>query len=80
MLGDRQITANFLRYRLIISLRLKVSNNFPVMSGRSHRFLVIASTFRGVNASLFKDSTAEVGIELSHSRSGVGGSPFYIRP
>ena len=32
-------------------------NNFSVMSGRSHRFLGITSTFRGVNVSLLKDTT-----------------------
>ena len=32
-------------------------NNFSVMSGLSHRFLGIISTFRGVNVSLLKDTT-----------------------
>ena len=32
-------------------------NNFPVMSGRSHGFLGITSSFRGVNVSLLKDTT-----------------------
>ena len=32
-------------------------NNFSVMSGRSHRFLSITSTFQGVNVSLLKDTT-----------------------
>ena len=41
----------------LVVLRLKVPvNNFSVMSGRSHRFLGILSTFRGVNVSLLKDT------------------------
>ena len=34
-------------------------NNAPVMSGQSHRFLGITSTFRGVNVSLLKDTTRQ---------------------
>ena len=47
------------RYGLVLALlRLNVPvNNFSVMSGRSHRFLGISSTFRGVNESLLKDTT-----------------------
>ena len=44
-------------------LRLNVPvNNFSVMSGRSHRFLGITSTIRGVNLAQ-GHNTAEVGIE-----------------
>ena len=50
-------------------------NNFSVMSGRSHRFLGITSTFRAVNASCSWHNTAEVGIEPRlTSRSGVRDS------
>ena len=46
------------KFCFLIVLMLNVSvNNFPVMSGRSHRFLGITSTFRGVNVSLLKDTT-----------------------
>ena len=39
-------------------LRLNVPvNNFSVMSERSHSFLGITSTFRGVNVSLLKETT-----------------------
>ena len=42
----------------LVLLRLNVPVNiFSVMSGRSHRFLGITSTFRGVNMSLLKDTT-----------------------
>ena len=34
-------------------------NNFSVMLGRSHRFLVITSTFRGANVSSSEDLKAE---------------------
>ena len=39
----------------VLMLNVQV-NNFSVMSGRSHRFLGITSTFRGVNVSLLKDT------------------------
>ena len=62
---------------IFLLLRLDVPvNNFSVMSGRSHRFLGITSTFRGVNVSLLNDifaqghNTAEVGIESPTPRSG----------
>ena len=49
---------------LLFVLMLKVPvNKFPVMSGRTHLFLGIPSTFQGVNVSL----TAEVGIEPPNS-------------
>ena len=39
----------------LVLFRLHVPvNNFSVMSGRSHRFLGITSTFREVNVSLLK--------------------------
>ena len=42
----------------LVLLRLNVPvNNFSVMLGRSHGFLGITSTFRGVNVSLLKDTT-----------------------
>ena len=34
-------------------------NNVSVMSGQSHRFLGITTTFRGVNVSLLKDTTRQ---------------------
>ena len=40
----------------VLMLNVQV-NKFSVMSGRSHRFLGITSTFRGVIVSLFKDTT-----------------------
>ena len=41
-------------------LMLKVPvNNFSVMSERSHRFLGITSTFRGIKVSLRKDTTRQ---------------------
>ena len=40
----------------VLMLNIPV-NNFSVMSGRSHRFLGITSTFRGVNVSLLKVRT-----------------------
>ena len=50
-------------------------NNFAVMSGQRHRFLGITSTYRGVNVPLLKNTTtAEVGIELPTSRSGIRDS------
>ena len=49
-------------------------NNFSVISGWSHRFLGITSTFRGVNVSAQMHNTAEVGIEPPNSRSGVRDS------
>ena len=43
---------------VLVFLRLNVPvNNFSFMSGRSHRFLGITSTFLGVNVSLLKDTT-----------------------
>ena len=58
----------FLSFFLLLRLNVPV-NNFSVMSGRSHRFLGITSTFRGVNVSLLNEifaqghNTAEIGIE-----------------
>ena len=43
-------------FLLVLMLNIPV-NNFSAMSGRSHRFLGITSTFRGVNVSLLKDTT-----------------------
>ena len=69
-------TGSFCLLKLILNVPV---NNFSVMSGRSHRFLGITSTFRGVNVPLVKNATtAEVGIELPTSRSGVRDST--IRP
>ena len=43
---------------VLVLLRLNAPvNNFSVMSGRSHSFLGITSTFQGVNVSLLKDTT-----------------------
>ena len=53
-------------------LRLNVPvNNFSVMSGRSHRFLVINQYFRGVKCLAQGHNTAAVGFEPPTSRSGV---------
>ena len=53
----------------LIVFMLNVSvNNFPVMSGRSHRFLGITSTFRGVKVSLLKETTRR---RWESNRSGV---------
>ena len=49
-------------------------NNFSVMLGRSHRFLGITSTFRGVNVFAQGHNIAEVGIEPLTSPSGVRDS------
>ena len=50
----------------LVLLRLNVPvNNFSVMSGRSHRFLGITSTFRGVNVSSFKDFSICVDTKVS---------------
>ena len=43
---------------LVLMLNVPV-NNFSVMSGRSHRFLGITSSFWGVNVSLLKDTTRQ---------------------
>ena len=58
-------------------LMLEVSvNNFSVMSGQSHHFLGITSTFRAVNVSFTQGhNTAEVGIEPLTSRSGIRDMP-----
>ena len=56
----------------LVVLRLNVPvNNFSVMSGRSHRFLVINQYFRGVKCFAQGHNTAEVGLEPRTSRSGV---------
>ena len=53
-------------------LRLNVPvNNFLVMSGRSHRFLVINQYFRGVKCLAQGHNTAAIGIEPPTSRSRV---------
>ena len=45
-------------FLLLIVLMIKVLvNNFLYMSERSHYFLGITCTFRGVNVSLLKDTT-----------------------
>ena len=44
------------------------------MSARCHRFLDITSTFRGVNASLLKDTTRRGRYGTTTSRSGVRDS------
>ena len=44
----------------LVLLRLNVPvNNFLVMSGQSHRFLGINSTFLGVSVSLLKDTARQ---------------------
>ena len=56
----------------LVVLRLNVPvNNFSVMSGRSHRFLVINQYFRGVKCLAQGHNTAAVGLEPWTSRSGV---------
>ena len=53
-------------------LRLNVPvNNFSVMSGRSHHFLVINQYFRGVKCLAQGHNTAAVDFEPLTSRSGV---------
>ena len=44
---------------------------FLVMSGQSHRFLGITSSFGGVYCLAQGHNTAEVGFEAPTSRSGV---------
>ena len=57
MLGMEFYMIHF-RKIFFVLLRLNVPvNNFSVMSGRSHHFLGITSTFLGVNVSLLKDTT-----------------------
>ena len=57
-------------------LRLKniPVNNFSVMSGRSHRFLGITRTIRGVNVSCSRTQHGEGRYRTPTSRSGVRGS------
>ena len=60
--------------KMLLFVCVKVSvhfNNFSVMSGRSHRFLGITSTFLGVKCLAQGHNTAEVGFEPQTSRSGV---------
>ena len=59
-----------------VLLRLNVPVNiFSVMSGRSHRFQGITSTFSGSKCIFAQGhNTAEVGIEPPISRIGVRGS------
>ena len=40
-------------------------NNFLVISGRSHRFLLITSTFLAVNVSLLKDTAATINFQYA---------------
>ena len=49
----------------VLMLNIPV-NNFSDMSGRSHRFLGITSTFQGVNVFAQGHNTAEVGIGPPH--------------
>ena len=60
-LVPEKIFVAFLPYMgmaVLVLLRLKVPvKKNSVMSGRSHRFLGITSTFQGVNVSLLKDTT-----------------------
>ena len=64
-LNDGTLFFVFLRFNVPV-------NNFSVMSGRSHRFLGIVSTFREC---VFAQghNTAEVDIEPPTSSSGVRG-------
>ena len=56
--GSQMISMMFNEERGLFVLMLNITvNNFSVISGRSHRFLGITSTFRGVNVSLIKDIT-----------------------
>ena len=61
-------------FGLVLRLNVPV-NNFSAMSGRSHRFLGITSTFSGSNYVFDqRHNTADVDIEPPTSRSGVRGS------
>ena len=59
--STQTIMAKLFLYKFLVCLFVLMLNvlvnNFSVMSGRSHRFLCITSTFRGVNVSLLKDTT-----------------------
>ena len=61
----------------LIMLMLNIPvNNFLVMSGQSHHFLGITSTFRGVNVSLLKDGVSTT--RPPHSPNYVFVFQYYI--